>query len=122
VQGGEDYRYTVYTTWEVSRQMIEEMSSEAGQDALALLQLFSFLHYEGISEEIFDRAWHHLRNERQSDWTMVQQLEMLRRQTDREWDAYPLRAATSILRSFSLIYRDKSGLISIHPLHSDETS
>ena len=37
IQGGEDYRYTVYTTWEVSRQMIEEMSSEAGRDALELL-------------------------------------------------------------------------------------
>ena len=56
IQGGEDYRYTVYTTWEVSRQMIEEMSTEAGQDALALLRMFSFLHYEGISEEIFNRV------------------------------------------------------------------
>ncbi|KAI4194798.1 MAG: hypothetical protein LQ350_007568, partial [Teloschistes chrysophthalmus] len=46
IQGGEDYRYTVYTTWEVSRQMIEEMLTEAGQDALALLRIFSFLHYE----------------------------------------------------------------------------
>ena len=30
IQGGDDYRYTVYTTWEVSRQMIEKMSSKAG--------------------------------------------------------------------------------------------
>lgn len=57
VQGGEDYRYTVYTTWEVSLKMIEEMSSEAGRDAVELLQIFSFLHHEGISEEIFYRAW-----------------------------------------------------------------
>jgi len=67
IQGGEDYRYTVYTTWEVSRQMIEEMSSEAGEDALELLQIFSFLYYEGISEETFSRAYHNLRNQKQSD-------------------------------------------------------
>jgi hypothetical protein len=67
IQGGDDYRYTVYTTWEVSRQIIEEMSSEAGQDALELLHVFSFLHYIGISEEIFSLAYHTLRNDRQSD-------------------------------------------------------
>ena len=48
IQGGEDYRYTVYTTWGVLRHMIKEMSNEAGQDALVLLQIFSFIHYEGI--------------------------------------------------------------------------
>lgn len=41
---------------------------------------------------------------------------MLLRQTGEEWDVYPLRAAISILRSFYLIYHDKNGLISIHPL------
>ncbi|KAL8856809.1 MAG: hypothetical protein Q9178_006646 [Gyalolechia marmorata] len=41
IQGREDYRYTVYTTWEVSRRMIEEMSSEVGQDALEILQIYN---------------------------------------------------------------------------------
>ncbi|KAL9606787.1 MAG: hypothetical protein Q9179_000077 [Wetmoreana sp. 5 TL-2023] len=116
IQGGEDYRYTVYTTWEVSRRMIEEMSTEAGQDALALLRMFSFLHYEGISEEIFHRVWRGLYKTRESDWMLSHQLKMLLRQSDQEWNAYPLRAAMSILRSFSLIYRDKNDLISVHPL------
>jgi len=116
IQGGEDYRYTVYTTWEVSRHMIEEMSTETGQDALALLQVFSFLHYEGISEEIFCRAWRSLQNGRQSDWMTSHQLEMLLRQSGNEWDVYPLRAAASVLLSFSLIHRDKDNLISVHPL------
>lgn len=96
--------------------MIKKMSSEEGQDALALLQRFCFLQYEGISEEIFCRAWRGLQNGRQSDWMIPHQLKMLLRQTDEEWDVYPLRAAISILRSFSLIYHDKNGLISIHPL------
>ncbi|KAL8626124.1 hypothetical protein Q9189_008194, partial [Teloschistes chrysophthalmus] len=116
IQGGEDYRYTVYTTWEVSRQMIEEMLTEAGQDALALLRIFSFLHYEGISEEIFDRVWRGLYKNRQSDWMVSHQLKMLLRQSNQEWDVYPLRAAISILRAFSLIHCDKNNLISVHPL------
>lgn len=64
IQGGEDYRYTVYTKCEVSLQMIVRMSSEVGQDALELLRLFSFFHYEGISEEIFYRAWRSIQNNR----------------------------------------------------------
>ncbi|KAI4256990.1 MAG: hypothetical protein L6R42_005913, partial [Xanthoria sp. 1 TBL-2021] len=116
IQGGEDYRYTVYTTWEVSRQMIEDMSTEAGQDALALLRMFSFLHYEGISEEIFNRVWRGLHKNRQYDWMISHQLKMLLRQSDQEWNVYPLRAAISILRSFSLINRNKNDLISVHPL------
>ena len=48
------------------------------------------------------------------------QLQILRRQISQEWDAYPLRAAVSVLLSFSLIHRDKDGMISIHPLvHTD---
>lgn len=96
--------------------MIEEMSSEAGQNALALLQIFSFVHYDGISEEIFYRAWYSLQNKRQSDWMISHQLRMLLHQSDKAWDVHPLRAAMSILQSFSLVHRNKTGLISIHPL------
>ncbi|KAL8921610.1 MAG: hypothetical protein Q9172_003935 [Xanthocarpia lactea] len=116
IQGREDYRYTVYTTWEVSRRMIEEIPSEAGQDALELLQIFSFFHYEGIPEEIFYRAWRDLHDFEQSDWINLHQPKMLLRQSDQEWSVYPLRAAISMLRSFSLIHYDKNSLISIHPL------
>ena len=116
IQGREDYRYTVYTTWEVSRRMIEEMPNKAGEDALALLQMFSLLHYEGISEEFFCRAWHGLHRTGPSDWMISHQLKMLLCQSDQEWNVYPLRKAISILRAFSLIHRDKTGLISIHPL------
>ena len=116
IQGGDDYQYTVYTTWEVSRQMIEEMSSEAGQNALELLQIFSFLHYEGISEEIFSQAYHTLRNGRPSDWMLSHLPKIVLHRSRQEWDAYTLRMAVSVLLSFSLIYRDKENLMSMHPL------
>ena len=57
VQGSGDYEYTVYTTWELSLRMIENMQDEMGRDVFELLQIFSFLHYNGISEEIFHRGW-----------------------------------------------------------------
>lgn len=116
IQDGEDYRYTVYTTWEISLKMIEEMSSEAGRDAIELLQIFSFLHHDGISEEIFYRAWKTLRSDPPSEWTLSHQPDILLGQSSQEWDVYPLRAAVSILLSFSLINRNKDHLISIHPL------
>lgn len=56
MQDFEDYRYTVYTTWEFSLKMIEETSSEAGRDAMELLQIFSFLHYDGSFEGLFHRS------------------------------------------------------------------
>lgn len=116
IQGGEDYRHTVYTTWEVSRQIIEEISSKAGQDALELLQIFSFLRYDGISEEIFSRVCYTLRNDRQSDWMLSHLLKIFLCQSYKEWDIDTLRSAILILLSFSLIYWDKKSLISIHPL------
>ena len=116
IQSRDDYRYTVYTTWEVSRRMIDEMPSEAGADALELLQVFSFFHYTGISEEIFSRAHYALRNKRQSDWMRSHLPRTILRRSHREWDIDGLRTAISVLLSFSLIYRDKENLISIHPL------
>ena len=77
VQDGEDHRYTVYTTWEVSLKMIEEMSSEAGRDAMELLGIFSFLHHDGISEKMFCRAWKALRSDPTSEWILSHQSDIL---------------------------------------------
>jgi hypothetical protein len=68
VQGQGDYRYTVYTTWEISLRMIEENGGEAARDAIELLHIFSFLHHDGISEEIFHQAWENLQKDTHSGW------------------------------------------------------
>ena len=115
IQGQAGYAYTVYTTWEVSRNSIKEMSNEAGRDALELLNLFSFLHYDGIPGEIFHRAWQRM-GDISSGWMLPHQSGLVLRQKDREWDAYQLGEALSLLASFSLISRNKDELISIHPL------
>jgi tetratricopeptide (TPR) repeat protein len=117
VRGGEDYRYTVYTTWEISLRAIEGMPGDAAKDAVKLLQMFSFLHHDGISEEMFYRAWTGLSSERNPDQIKRLQFRILFRQLFfPQWDPQPFRKALSILSSFSLINRDKNGLVSIHPL------
>jgi hypothetical protein len=60
VQRSSDYAHTVYTTWDISLQMIKNKGGEAARDAIESLQIFSFFHYDGISEEIFRRAWENL--------------------------------------------------------------
>ena len=115
-QGSQGYEYTVYTTWEISLKMIAEMSTADAHDALEILQVFSFLHHDGISEEIFQRAWENLWSQQCSEWRRSHQLHILLRHQSSYWDPYPARKALSLLSSFSLISQDKKSLISIHPL------
>ncbi|KAJ7462895.1 hypothetical protein FB451DRAFT_949565, partial [Mycena latifolia] len=49
VQSHDEYAWTVYTTWQISFDQLSKL-------AATFLQLCSFLHHEGISEEIFSRA------------------------------------------------------------------
>ncbi|KAJ6603199.1 hypothetical protein DFH09DRAFT_899330, partial [Mycena vulgaris] len=49
-QSHDDYARTVYTTWQIS---VDQLS----QPAATILQLCSFLHHKGISEEIFSKAF-----------------------------------------------------------------
>ncbi|KAJ7061284.1 P-loop containing nucleoside triphosphate hydrolase protein, partial [Mycena amicta] len=44
-----DYEWTVYTTWRISFDQL-------GPQAAQFLQLCSFIHFEGITEDIFHRA------------------------------------------------------------------
>jgi hypothetical protein len=116
-RGGEDYGHTVYTAWEISLRAIEGMSGDAAKDAVKLLQMFSFLHHDGISEEMFHRAWTGLWDGEHSNWIKRHQLHILFSWLPSlQWEPQPFRKALSILSSFSLINRDKNGLMSIHPL------
>ncbi|KAJ7061240.1 P-loop containing nucleoside triphosphate hydrolase protein [Mycena amicta] len=44
-----DYQWSVYTTWQISFDQL-------GPQAAQFLQLCSFIHFEGITEDIFQRA------------------------------------------------------------------
>lgn len=57
VQGSDSYKFTVYTTWEVSVQKIESMASETAVDAIQILHVLAFIHFEQVPASMFERAW-----------------------------------------------------------------
>lgn len=57
VQASSGYGHSAYTTWEVSAEAIHNMSNETSRNAMELLGMLSFFHYEGIYEKIFEQAW-----------------------------------------------------------------
>lgn len=57
VQGSDSYKYNIYTTWEVSVQKIESMASETAMDAIQILQVLAFIHFEQVPASMFERAW-----------------------------------------------------------------
>jgi len=119
VQASSDYNYTVYTTFEISFKMIEDMSDDTSHNPIEILQLFCFFHHDGISEEILKEAWKNMQKWRGSGWTWSLQLGVLRQNTSQKWDPYLIREAINVLSSFSLLTVTRSGdCISMqsHPL------
>ena len=71
-QVGISYEYTVYTTWNISvdsiRQIAETATNDAATNALELLILFGFYHFDDITEEMFAYAWGNLRELEHYPW------------------------------------------------------
>lgn len=67
VQGADHYKYTIYTTWEVSFKMIEHQVSEVAMDAIHILHIFAFLHFEQIPATIFEKAWNNMQGSKKSE-------------------------------------------------------
>ena len=55
-KGASNYDLTAYGTWNLSLTAIKAQITEAADAAISILQTFSFLHHENISEEIMKRA------------------------------------------------------------------
>ncbi|KAJ7158588.1 hypothetical protein C8R46DRAFT_395090 [Mycena filopes] len=112
-QSHTDYEWTVYTTWQIS---FDKLSKPAA----TLLQLCSFLHYNGISEDMFSNAskysfppWRPSKEELEEPLKFLSQFVG---PTD-EWDSLRFVAVTNEIKAYSLISFDtKSRMFSIHPL------
>ena len=114
VQASSDYKYSVYTTWEISIEAIEKMSGETSHHAIELIQIFCFLHYEGITEDIFEQAW---RNSYKSEDLLQNIAHMFYMDYQEDWDPMMIREAAVLLASFSLIKIDETRrCMSMHPL------
>lgn len=124
IQGSEAYKYTVYTTWELSFEMLKKLGETAAADATEILQMFAFLHFQQIPITMLQRAW---RNSlRSQSWThkrpllaRILSLIRLKKNADEEsslprllhqegprWDTVRIRKALALLEQFSLISRD----------------
>ncbi|KAJ7729352.1 hypothetical protein B0H16DRAFT_1697238 [Mycena metata] len=112
-QSHDDYAQTVFTTWQISFNQLSHL-------AATFLQLCSFLHYTGISEDMFSTAskydflsWLPPREELQEP------LEFLSHflGPPGEWNSLEFLDITTEIKAYSLISFDaKTKLFSIHPL------
>ena len=117
IQGATEYEHTVYSTWEVSIEMIKSLSTETAKNAIELLNFFSALHFEGISEHILERAWKNLQGKQLSTWVQAHLLSIFKSICSEQWNPQPFREAISLLSSYSLIHIDGAkNCISLHPL------
>ncbi|KAJ7027696.1 hypothetical protein C8F04DRAFT_1293692 [Mycena alexandri] len=113
VQSHDHYAWTVYTTWQIS---FDQLS----QPAATLLQLCSFLHYSGISEDIFSYASKYSFSSGNPPKEELQEpLEFLShfRGPTREWNSLRFLDIANEIKAYSLIsFNAKTKLFSIHPL------
>ena len=123
-QASSDYAFTVYTTWEVSKESIraiangQDATQEASQtatNALDLLTLFGFCHFDDIWEEFFQVAWGKFSKLSASPWWRADSFQKLLGSRPPEWDAFPFRQALCLLSSYSLIQWSELR-VSLHPL------
>ncbi|KAJ7712796.1 P-loop containing nucleoside triphosphate hydrolase protein [Mycena metata] len=112
-QSHDRYAWTVYTTWQISFNRLTP-------PAAMFLQHCSFLHYNGISEEIFSyAAEYQFSSDGPSEEELQEPLEFLSHflGPDGKWDSLQFLDATNEVQSYSLISFDvEKKLFSIHPL------
>ncbi|KAJ7437946.1 hypothetical protein FB451DRAFT_170370, partial [Mycena latifolia] len=113
VQSHDNYAWTVYTTWQISFEQLSEQ-------AKTFLKLCSFLHYHGISENIFKNATNNiLAPSSLSKEELEMPIKVLSQFSDLSgaWDPLCFMDMTNEIRAYSLINFDSAkSMFSIHPL------
>ena len=119
VQRVDDYRRTVHTTWGISFKRLSEQSA-------TFLQLCTFLHHDGISEQIFQDAASNIATyepmfpatEQESDaMNKAKDFLGMFRTGDFPWHSQKFLKMIREIRSYSLLDFDSANkTYSIHPL------
>ena len=120
-KGASNYNRTAYRTWNVSLTVIKAQMTEAAVAAISILQIFSFIHHENISEEIMKRAAEALKtpSDDEESQKMKNNLSYRLLQCDKDghWDPFYFRKGIQTLVSFSLIKKAvMDNIYSMHPL------
>ncbi|KAI9888869.1 MAG: hypothetical protein M1814_006219 [Vezdaea aestivalis] len=133
VQRGNQYQYTVYSTWELALDSLEKRGTVASRDAIQILSIVAFFHFENIRIDIFTRA---IKNRSETADEVSQKsasdrilgaihsrikppavLPDFLRQSLAGVDPFRIRVALNELRSFSLItYDSTEESFSLHPV------
>ena len=131
-KGASTYNRTVYQTWELSHKEIQQRAegdnsqrAEAASSAMLLMAMFSFFHFDGISEEIFSYAAT-LEHEKNGDNEQISALPLATSILDHtlleldeagKWDNFIFKEGLRVLFSFSLIkWGSLKGVYAVHPL------
>ncbi|KAI9790079.1 MAG: hypothetical protein M1816_005549 [Peltula sp. TS41687] len=103
--------HSVYSTWQVSVDMIESRHDTASHHALRLLGLLGFFQPDQIPIQIFYNAWHRLQTTQTPDFLQWHD------EISDFFDYQQLvQASITLLTSFSLIRRNADASLSLHPL------
>src|ERR1700733_1388903 len=121
-EGASNYGRAVYATWEMSFLALEakaakgksKLDAQAAESAIAILQTFAFLHFDGISEDIFRRAAEAPDVRLRATSNLPCQLLVCNKSGN--WDQPFFREGIRMLISYSLINKSSSGIYSMHPL------
>ncbi|KFY32151.1 hypothetical protein V493_00462, partial [Pseudogymnoascus sp. VKM F-4281 (FW-2241)] len=120
----------VYATFEASADVLKQSKSEAANDALQLLGIFSMLDSSVLPLQIFQNTWDGCRKVLRTNCaersdidavttSHVLQLPAFVMADSDEWDSYRLSEARDLLASLSLVTQhdlDGSPGLSMHPL------
>ncbi|KAJ7857990.1 hypothetical protein B0H13DRAFT_1902056 [Mycena leptocephala] len=112
-QSHDNYAWTVYTTWQMSFDQLSPL-------AAIFLQLCSFLHWDGIPEDIFSRAAaYKFQQVIPSREELKNPLDFLAQFSEPagEWDTLRFLKVTNEIKAYSLMTFDpERKMFSIHPL------
>lgn len=105
----------VITTWEIPFRRIEKRETVEYKDAVALMHIFAFLHFDSISERVFHASWTSSKDNTCSDILLP---DLLRLGSHHSEEAHNrLRQAIGILCDYSIIDHDADrGICSLHPV------
>ena len=104
----------IITTWEIPFQRLVSRKTQEYRDAVDLIHISAFMHFDSIPEAIFERPWNDIETRR----TLEASPSVFQVQPQWGEDAqFRLRTALSILYNYSIIDHDpKKGVVSLHPV------
>lgn len=104
----------IITTWEIPFQRLASRRSLEYRDAVDLIHICAFMHFDSIPEAMFQRTWESIETGKQLH--VAPGLAGIRSEWD-EGSQFRLRTALSILYNYSIIDHDpKRGVLSLHPV------